>query len=78
VKPVAPAGEFVEGALFVASADVAIPKRSCTDVVEIVEGLMIEVDAETVMVEVLRCPVDVDMLEEGLVEGLAQVVGDGL
>ena len=37
MAPVTPAGEFVECALLVALADVAVPGQTCTDEVEIVE-----------------------------------------
>ena len=76
-KEIAPAGEFVEGTLLVALADIALNGIPSTNEVVIIVILMVEADAETVVVEVLHAPVDVGVLEDGLAEGHAQVGGNG-
>ena len=55
-EEVAPAGQFVEGTLLIAFADVDFPVPgilSGTNVIIIIEHLMIETDTETVVVKVL-------------------------
>jgi hypothetical protein len=76
-EEVAPAGEFVEGTLLIALADVALDVSPGTNEVVIVVCLMVDADAEAVVVEVLHAPVDVSVLEDGLAEGRAQVGGNG-
>ena len=76
-EEIAPAGEFVEGTLLVARTDITLNGIPSTNEVIIVVILMVEADAETVVVEVLHAPVDVYALEDGLTEGRTKVGGNG-
>lgn len=76
-EEIAPASEFVEGTLLIALANVALNGFPVSNEVVVVVCLMVEADAEAVVVEVLHAPVDVSILENGFAEGIAQVGGNG-
>ena len=75
-EEVAPASQFVKGTLLIAFADVdfPIPGVTLAYYVNVPEELVIETDAETVVVEVLYAPADVGTLEDGSVEGRLHIL----
>ena len=77
-EEVAPASQFVEGTLLIAFADVDFPIPGVTLAyhVNVPEELVIETDAETVVVKVLYAPADVSTLEDSSVKSLLHVLSN--
>ena len=77
-EEVAPASQFVKGTLLIAFADVdfPIPGVTLAYYVNVPEELVIETDAETVVVKVLYAPADVSTLEDSSVKSLLHVLSN--